>query len=150
MGGRDMKATLSGFLVFVCLFVCGTLPAEARFAYPDAVSYVHLSGELLPLEGEAQPQKPILIVLINGQPWRFVIENFEQVRDHDQEEIGIPTLLRSAVRVYGAETLIDSLKKPDVVGQPITIQGYLYPQQRRLLAVSISGLSPLAQPAAYK
>ena len=62
----NVAVSLSGFLVSVCVFVIAVSPVDARFAYPNATSYVHLSGVLQPLDGEAKFLDATLIFLINA------------------------------------------------------------------------------------
>ena len=62
----NVAVSLSGFLVSVCVFVIAVSPVDARFAYPNATSYVDLSGVLQPLDGEAKFPDATLIFLINA------------------------------------------------------------------------------------
>lgn len=122
--------------------------ADARFGYPDETPYVRLSGILLPLEGEAEPSEPALTILVKGTSWRFQLANVEEVKKHDQEDARVDELQRHTVRLYGPTPLLVPLQQPKIMGQPITIEGYLYPKERRLLVVTITGVPVLADKAA--
>ena len=122
--------------------------ADARFGYPDETPYVRLSGILLPLEGEAEPPEPALTIFVKGASWRFQLANVEEIKTHDQEDARVDELQRHTVRLYGPTPLLAPLQQPTIIGQPITIEGYLYPKERRLLVVTITGVPILADQAA--
>ncbi len=122
--------------------------ADARFGYPNETPYVRLSGTLLPLEGEAGPPEPALTILVKGASWRFQLANIEEIKRYDQEDARVDELQRHTVRLYGPTPLLVPLQQPTIIGQPITIEGYLYPKERRLLVVTITGIPVLADQAA--
>jgi len=121
--------------------------ADARFGYPNETPYVRLSGTLLPLEDEAGPLKPALTILVKGASWRFRLANVEEIKRYDQEDARVDELQRHTVRLYGPTPLLVPLQQPTIIGQPITIEGYLYPKERRLLVVTITGIPVLADQA---
>lgn len=134
-----------GLLGIVLLW---TAIADARFGYPDETPYVRLSGILLPLEGEAEPPEPALTIFVKGASWRFQLANVEEIKTHDQEDARVDELQRHTVRLYGPTPLLAPLQQSTIIGQPITIEGYLYPKERRLLVVTITGVPILADQAA--
>ena len=135
-----------GLTVVVVLLWGAT--ASARFGYPDETPYVRLSGVLLALEDETQQHALTLTILVKGSSWRFQLDDVEEVKAHDQEDAGLHDLQRHTIRLYGPTPLLVLLQQPTIIGQPITIEGYLYPKERRLLVVTITGVPVLAGKAA--
>ena len=129
----------SGRIVFVLalsLAMCWASSAYARFSYPDAPPYVRLSGVLLPLGAQDSAELRSLTVFVHGQLWRFRLDAVEEVTNGNYARLQLRDLMWCSIRLYGSEGLLASLQQPEIAGKHLTIEGHLYPKERRLLVTA--------------
>ena len=113
--------------------------ASAQFPYPDQTPLVRFTGELLPLDEQDHGELSTLSVFIQGKHWLFKLAEVQELTGRVSDRAILQDLLGRQVRFYGSTDLIVPLLNPRIMGKVLTVEGRLYPRERRFL---ITGFDP--------
>lgn len=131
-----MKQRSIVFILALSFVMCWASSAAARFSYPEAPPYVRLSGVVMPLGPQDSAELRSLTVFIHGQLWRFRLDAMEEVTTGHYARLQLRDFMWCSIRLYGSEDLLAPLQQPEIVGKHLTLEGHLYPKERRLLVVA--------------
>lgn len=131
---------LATVALLVAVFL--TSVASARFPYPNPTPQVRFTGTLLPLKAQNHGDFFTLTVFIRGQYRLLRLEAVEELTARECDRTIIQELFHRQIRLYGPDDLILSLQQPESVGKLLTIEGRLYPRDRRLLIAAVEEVSP--------
>ncbi|MBI4527457.1 MAG: hypothetical protein HY695_26990 [Deltaproteobacteria bacterium] len=96
------------------------------------VRYIRLTGMLFPVEQEGRKgMHHTLDVRINGKVWILQLAKVENLgASSESGRVIFRQVFPARVSFTGAEDLLHNLQNPEIVAQPVTITGYLYPVSR--------------------
>jgi hypothetical protein len=99
---------------------------------------VRLTGELhLPEEKGAPVHSPM--VYVHGTKWNFWLTKVDTLNGTNYGRTVLEDLFPRAVHLSRPEELLKPLQRPEIAGQPLTIEGWLYVGDRKLVVTAVRG-----------
>jgi len=128
--GKEVRKMKSISALFVTLFLTGILGLTAPVMAYNLV-YLRLTGTILPVEEEFQGGLHDTINMsINETTRIFQLAKVKNLQANGYGREALRHVVPARVSFVGDEDLIHHLLKPDMVGKPCTITGFLYPTSR--------------------
>lgn len=127
------------YVVAAVLFgtLCWTLGFAEDAIYPERPVSVRVTGTLLPADGQAHEDIITVPIFVQGQPWLLRVGKVEELTAHERQQAVKHDILLRQVRFYGPEELIDKLRRPDMAGKVLTIEGRLDAREQRFLVTAV-------------
>lgn len=125
--------------VAVMLFsmLCWTTSFAEDAIYPERPVSVRVTGTLLPADGQTREDIITVPIFVQGQPWLLRIGKVEELTAYERAQAVKHDILLRQVRFYGPEELISKLRRPDMVGRVLTIEGRLDAREKRFLVTAV-------------
>ena len=116
--------------------------AAAVSPYPDQPFDVRVTGMLLPVEERGREDLVAVEVDVEGQSWLLRLGRVEgRTRGERGRAVKYDFILLHQVRFYGAQDVIARLKKPEIVGKVLIMEGRLDTKKKRFLVRSVKEAS---------
>jgi hypothetical protein len=138
--------------IVVLLLLAGVFCARGAVAqnvYPQAPFTVRLTGMLLPVNEQNREDLVTVSIFVEGTAWMLRVGEIKELDARNREQAAEQAVQLRQVRFYGPAELIGKLRKPEIAGKVLTIQGRLDPKEKRFLVTSVeegSGSPPQDQP----
>jgi len=123
--------------VALLMLVFWASAASADPVRPAGPLPVRITGTLLPFEEQSREDLVTVKVFVKGQPWLLRIGEVEGMTTSEREWAVKRDILLRQVRFYGPEELVEELRKPEIVGKILTIEGRLDVRQNRFLVTAV-------------
>jgi len=138
---------LALMVLWLLIFSTGVVRA-AEDVYPQAPFTVRFTGMLLPANEQNREDLVTVNIFVEGTPWLLRLGEIKELTARDQDEAKEQAIQLRQVRFYGAEDLISQLRKPEIAGKVLTIEGRLDPGSKRFLVTAVQeGKGTTRQPA---
>lgn len=116
----------------------------SQFGIPVAPLHIQLTGILY--APDAVPEKPggfrtVQLLMSEKKKLVFVIDKARNLSTAETMTSILERIFPPQVYVFGDEKAIEFLKNSDIIGKPVTLEGYLY-QGSRVFHVSQVGTPP--------
>ena len=105
--------------------------------YPQAPFTVRFTGMLLPANEQNREDLVTVSIFVEGTPWLLRLGEIKELTARDQAQAKEQAVQLRQVRFYGAEDLINQLRKPEIAGKVLTIEGRLDPGTKRFLVTAV-------------
>lgn len=135
---RQRWSLIPLLLFFVMLSAVGFAcfrAAQARILEPPPL--VRLTGEIAPVNDEAKRDISALFVLIDETERMLVVRQAEILTSDYRGTPVLQRLFPRQMRIIGETALLQELLKPEMIGKPIVVEGYLYFDTRQLLVADL-------------
>jgi hypothetical protein len=124
-------------VVMLLMAVFWTGMAKAQQTYPQTPFTVRFSGMLLPPNEQSREDIATISIFVEGTPWLLRLGEVKELTARDQEQAKEQAVQLHQVRFYGPENVIGPLRKPDIAGKVLTIEGRLDTKEKRFLVTSV-------------
>ena len=115
-------------------------------AISDSPLVVTMSGTLQPVNAQDSHGLNTLTVTIGGkQKWLFNVKRVETVTEAQPGGMLLNEIFPPALSIEGSTSDIAVLEDPNVVGKPVTLQGFLYFADRTFYVGDVSVAGQTAQ-----
>lgn len=115
--------------------------ANARSPYPNPNPHVRFTGILLPAHTQASAGLCTLAVFTSGVNRLLRLDAVENLTTREYDRAVLQDLWRRKVRFYGPEHLMRRLQQSESASELLTIEGRLYPREKRFLISAIEETS---------
>ncbi len=127
------KSALIAIVLLTIILGPGAAPVMAY-----EVAYLRLTGTLFPIEQEDQGGlHDTLEVNINGEMHIFEVAKVKNLKANGYGREALRHVVSARVKFVGSVDLIHNLRKPEIVGKPVAIAGFLYPASRVLFVTAV-------------
>ncbi len=123
--------------IALIVMVCWIGAARADETYPQAPFTVRFTGMLLPANEQNREDLVTVSIFVEGTPWLLRLGEIKELTARDQEQAKAQAIQLRQVRFYGPEDLIGPLRKPEIAGKVLTIEGRLDLTERRFLVTAV-------------
>ncbi len=123
--------------IVLLMVVCWVGTASAQGTYPQAPFNVRFSGMLLPPNEQNREDIVTVSIYVEGTPWLLRLGEIKELTARNQEQAKEQAVQLQQVRFYGPEDLIGRLRKPEIAGKVLTIEGRLDTKERRFLVTAV-------------
>jgi len=130
---------LTAVALLVAVFSAGA--ANARSPYPNPTPHVRFTGMLLPTHTQAPAGLCTLAVFTRGVDRLLRLDAVENLTTREYDRAVLQDLWRRKVRFYGPEDLMRRLQQLESASEFLTIEGRLYPREKRFLITAIEATS---------
>ena len=126
-------------LTLIALLTLVLWPGVARAddTYPQAAFTVRFTGMLLPANEQNREDLVTVSIFVEGTPWLLRLGEIKELTARDQGQAKEQAIQLRQVRFYGPEDLINQLRKPEIAGKVLTIEGRLDPGGKRFLVTAV-------------
>lgn len=111
--------------------------AVAQNVYPQAPFTVRFTGMLLPVNEQNREDLVTVSIFVEGTAWMLRLGEIKELDARNREQATEQAVQLRQVRFYGPEELIGKLRKPEIAGKVLTIQGRLDPKEKRFLVTAV-------------
>jgi hypothetical protein len=134
------------FILVLPLFGVGL--ATAQSPYPEQRPLdLRVTGAFLPADQQKRDDIFTVDVSVQGEPMLLRIGKVEDLTTQERAQAVKGEVLLRKVHFTGPEELMTRLRKPEMVGEVITLEGWLDTQSRRFQVTTVKETTEVA-PAA--
>lgn len=118
-----------------------------HFPRPPLTPYMHVpplvrfTGTLHPSDEQHDDGWHTLWISVRGKEWQFRLTNVEVLTGTNYGWMILSDIFPPHLRLSAPEHLLARLERPEIVGQPLTIEGRLYRANRVLLVTALEDAS---------
>jgi hypothetical protein len=124
-------------MIALLMLVFSTGAVRAEDAYPQAPFTVRFTGMLLPANEQNREDLVTVSIFVEGTPWLLRLGEIQELTARDQDQAKEQAVRLQQVRFYGSEDLISQLRKPEIAGKVLTIEGRLDPGKKQFLVTAV-------------
>ena len=127
-------------LIVAIVAVLGPMRGAAQIFSPyGSPPVVRMSGTFQPFdETESHGLNTLTVIIDDKQKWLFKVTRVDTMTGTDPGMMLLSYIFPPELRLMGAASKMAVLTQPDVLGKPVSLQGFLYVDDRNFYVAEVN------------